>query len=173
MSTILNILGKIRDNDKYLTIDPATFGNGGPVGKPKNKDDAWRDELADLERRGVGSLPETKQAETTAKELEDQVEQEHRQLVNSAKKARVFASSEAYALSALERTNLNRQADRLEERAADLKANTRVRVAQAKALAQTCREWNPKKPRLLELRKRKAEVDRLLADASKTDTDKF
>ena len=173
MATILDVLGKTEGWQKHLTINPETFGTAAPGTGAKPKEPSWRDELDDLERRGVGSLPSTEQAERAAKELEDSVESEHRSLVNQAKKARSLAASEAFALSALERTNLVRQADKLEERARDLKANMRVRIAQAKGLAQTCKEWNPKKPRLAELRKKKAQIDAALVDASKTETSKF
>jgi PHD/YefM family antitoxin component YafN of YafNO toxin-antitoxin module len=160
MATILNVLGKLRENDKYLTIDPATFG-AAPKRDPEPEN--WRQELDELERRGVGSLPSVEQAERAAKELEDQVESEHRSLVNQAKKARQLASSEAFSLSALERTHLAEQAAKLEERARDLKSNTRVSIAQAKALVETCKQFGPLKPRLLELRKRAKELGAALA----------
>jgi hypothetical protein len=171
MSSILNVLGKTDGWQKHLTIDPATFGNApkphGPSAKAKDEPDAgWRDELDLLERRGVGSLPSLEQAEKDAKDLEDQIARHARDLSNQAKKSRQLASSEAFSLSAQDRSALLRQADKLDGQANDFKAGTRVKVAQAKALVDKCREFGPLKPRLIELRERKATLDALMSDPS-------
>jgi len=186
MSSIINVLAKIPEMLKYSTVTQEQYERGDLPGAPppstakaaktQSKPDPeanWVQELELLERRGVGSLPSVAEAEQAAKKLEDQTESEARELAESAKKSRQLASAEAFSLSAVDRSELLRQADKLEERARDLKANMRCKIAQAKALAQTCREFGPLKPRLRELRERKAHLDSLLADSSKTETPKL
>ena len=186
MSGILNVLGKCQEYLKYSVISPEQHERGDLPGapppskakaaKPQPKPDPearWQDELEYMERIGVGSLPSAAEAAEAAKKLEDQTESEARELAESAKKSRQLASAEAFSLSAVDRSELLRQADKLEERARDLKANMRCKIAQAKDFARKCREWGPSKPRLRELRERKAHLDSLLADTSKVETAKI
>jgi len=181
MATILNVLSKDPEMTKYSTVSAEDLNAGRlpgwqddydkrfPKAAATPKDEDWKAELAELERLGVGSLPSVSEAEQALRSLEDGLEAQAKDLTTQARKSRQLASSEAFSLSALDRTELLRGADRLEEKASRLKDSFRMRIARAKDLVVQTRTHGTaqNKKRLQELRTRKAKLDALLADPSK------
>jgi len=175
MATILNVLSKIPEYVKHVTITPEQAAHGELPGAPAKRQRAkpveqdpeanWRQELFELELRfhkDKGNLPSTEAAEQRLSALEAEVKAAAAELetaINAAKSA-----LKTPFLSALESTHLRGQVDSLNERLADLHKNTRCKLAASKALVEACKTWNPLRGRFLELQKRQAAIDKATID---------
>jgi len=122
--------------------------------------DSWRTELDELSRRLKG-LPSTEAAESNLASLLSAAKAYEKEIEVAVDQAE--AAMKTPFLSAFEQSELARKAASLGDRLADFRKNNRVKLAQAKALVETAREWNPKRPRYEELRKRAAEIDKAMA----------
>lgn len=120
---------------------------------------SWRNELDDLTRRLTG-LPSTEQAEADLAGVEASIEASVKE--HESKIAEGMKALETPFLSPGEKTLIRQRAQAVEEQLADFQRNMRVPLAQAKALVETAREWNPKRERWHELRERAKKIDSTL-----------
>lgn len=164
MSFILNVLNKVPGFEKYITIDPATFGNGtAPTqgsATVQDPDKNWRVELEELSRRFQG-LPSTELAERQLASLEDSIGAAKKDLAAKASEAK--KALETPFLSRLDQTHIQEKIGKVERDAAELDRGTRFKLAQAKALVETAKAYNPLRPRFEELRKRAQDIDKAVS----------
>lgn len=194
MSSILNVLGKIPEMLKYSTVTAEQHERGELPGAPspeqRAKHDArvkaeaaqlaksnpvpeedrnWRVELEELSRRFQG-LPSTEQAEERLAALESEVSEKARSFEANIKQA--YDSATTPFLTAWDKSQIERRVAELNTALADLHRSTRVKLAQAKALVETAKTWNPKRRRFQELSARKTAIDQATSTGSRSGFDR-
>lgn len=117
-------------------------------------------ELEDLDRR-LRSLPTTEDAEARLSDLQAAVDTETKQIEAKVKECRKALKTPD--LTGLERTRVAQKAEELEDQLQRFRQRSDMKLRFAKGLVQTCREWNPKRKRYEELKKRAAAVTDALA----------
>lgn len=163
----MNVLGKIPEFLKYSTITLEQHQRGDLPGAPPpseakakpaapDKDANWKQELYELGRYLQG-LPSTHDAEARLAALESDIAGRAVQFETDIKRA--YEAATTPFLAAWDKSQVERRIAELNEGLEDLHRNTRVKLAQAKALVEQCKEWNPKRKRYEELKARQAAID--------------
>lgn len=119
-----------------------------------------RMELEDLDRRLRG-MPSTEQAEARLADLQETVDAEAKEIEAKIEECR--KALKAPDLTGLERSRVAQKTQELEEQFQEFRQRSDMKLRFASGLVQTCREWNPKRERYEELRKRAGEVEKALA----------
>jgi hypothetical protein len=129
------------------------------INDARRADNGWRQELDELTARLTG-MPSTEEAEARLDNLRKAVAAQVKE--HEAKIAECREALKARFLSPPEQTHVAQKIEQTQGQLAELQRDTRVRLAQAKALVEAAREWNPKRERWQELRQRAASIEKAL-----------
>ena len=106
-------------------------------------------------------MPSTEEAQARLADLQAAVDTEAKQIEAKVKECR--SALKTPNLTGLERTHVAQKAEELEYQMQVFRQRSDLKLRFAKGLVQTCRDWNPKRKRHEELKKRAAAVEDALA----------